>query len=461
MAKEYGMRKALITVVCLCLLAPGAKAQTASDDAEMNWPQWRGPTGTGVAPHGDPPVEWSESKNVRWKVEIPGRGHATPIVWGDRIYVQTAVQTDQKVEPKESSEQPPPQQGRGERRGRNWMGSVPPTHIHKFVILALDRRTGKTVWERTLCEELPHEGGHRDASQASNSPATDGQHIIACFGSRGLYGLDMQGQVLWQHRFGPMQTRMGFGEGSSPRLYGDTAVVNWDHEGQSFVVALDKQTGEQRWKVDRDERTSWATPLVVTVDGKPQVVTSATNRIRSYDLRSGSLLWECGGMTGNVVPSPVCGHGLIYCASGFRGSALLAIRYGDAKADITDSPAVAWVYGGKGAPYVPSPLLYGDALYFLQENREVLSCVDAKSGQPHYARQRLEGLKGVYASPVGAKGRVYVVGRNGKTAVIQHGPELKLLATNALDDSFTASPAIVGDELFLRGDRHLYCIAAD
>jgi outer membrane protein assembly factor BamB len=339
------------------------------------------------------------------------------------------------------------------------MGSVTPTHLHKFIILALDRRTGGVLWQRDLCEQLPHEGGHRDAGQASNSPVTDGKHIIAYFGSRGLYCLDMRGQVIWEKDFGKMETRMGFGEGSSPTLHGDTVIVNWDHEGQSFIVALDKKTGKQRWKVNRDERTSWATPLVVEHDGKPQVVVSATGLIRSYDLNTGELLWQCGGMTRNVIPSPVCGNNLIYAMSGFRGSALLAIRYADAKGDITDAPAVAWKYDGRGTPYVPSPLLYGDTLYFLDTNRAILSCVEAASGKPYYAKQRLEGMQGVYASPVGASNRVYITGRDGKTAVIKRSSEYELLATNTLDDSFTASPAIVGSEIYLRGHKHLYCIA--
>lgn len=455
------MRLALCGLACTCVLVPLANAQPSSGTQGRNWPQWRGPAGTGVAPHANPPVEWSESNNIRWKVKLPGHGHASPIVWGDRVYVQTAINTEKKVEPQEPATQPAEPEGQRDRRGGNRMSRATPTHIHKFLIIAIDRGTGDVVWQQVLCEALPHEGGHPAASQASNSPVTDGEHIIAYFGSRGLYCLDMQGQVLWEKHFGPMQTIRGFGEGSSPALHGDTVVVNWDHEGQSFIVAFDKRTGEQRWKVDRDERTSWATPLVVTADGSPQVITSATNGIRSYDLKTGELRWQCGGMTRNVIPSPVCGNGLTYCTSGFRGSALLAIRHTQARGDITGSDAIAWVYDGKGTPYVPSPLLYGDKLYFLQENREVLSCVDAERGQPHYSRQRLEGLGGVFASPVGASDRVYVVGREGKTAVIQHGPEYKLLATNVLDDSFTASPAIVANEIFLRGLAHLYCIAAD
>ncbi len=443
-----------VSVFLLSNLAQGAGP---THEAQEYWPQWRGPMASGVAPHSRPPLEWSETKNVRWKIRIPGRGNATPIVWGDAVYVQTAVKTDKKVDPKQPAEKPAPQR-RG-RHGRNWMGTEQPTHVHEFTILALERRTGQTLWKNTLCEELPHEGGHRDGSQASNSPVTDGEHLIAYFGSRGLYCLDMQGKVIWTKDFGEMQTRNSFGEGSSPVLYGDTVVVTWDHEGQSFVIALDKKTGKQRWKVDRDERTSWATPVVVVVDGKPQVVTSASGLIRSYDLHTGEALWRCGGMTLNVIPSPVVGNGLVYTMSGFRGNAIRAIRYADAKGDITESATVAWKYDGKGTPYVPSPLLYGDTLYFMDNNRAILSCFDAKTGKEHYLKQRLPEMQGVYASPVGAADRVYVMGRDGKTAVVKHGRAFELLATNSLDDSFTASPAIAGNEIYLHGREYLYCIA--
>jgi len=341
------------------------------------------------------------------------------------------------------------------------MGTVQPTEIHKFILLAIDRRTGKTVWQQTLCEELPHERLHRDASQASNSPITDGKHIFAYFGSRGLYCLDMQGKVIWEKRLGKMVTRNSFGEGSSPALHDDTIVLTWDHEGQSFIVALDKNTGEQRWKVDRDEPSSWATPIVVVAGGKPQVVTSATNLIRSYDLETGKLVWQCAGMTTNVIPSPVAGNGLIYAMSGYRGSAVRVIRYADAKGDVADSAAVAWKYDGPGTPYAPSPLLYGDTLYFLDGNRSVLSGFDAKTGKAHYTKKRLGRMTGGYVSPVGASDRVYILDRGGKTAVIKRGPEFKLLATNKLDDRFTASPVIVGSEIYLRGRKYLYCVAQD
>ncbi len=456
------MKSATIVLVCVGYFAVFVRAAGPSTDAKKYWPQWRGPTASGASDQGRPPLEWSESDNVRWKVPIPGRGHATPIIWGDRIYVQTAVKTDREVAIKPPAEKPPDQKpGRRRRGGHNWMGSAEPTHIHAFTMLALDRHTGKTVWTSTLCEELPHESGHRDASHASNSPVTDGEHIFAHFGSRGLYCLDLEGKIVWKKNFGKMQTRRSFGEGSSPVLHGNTVIVNWDHEGQSFIVALDKKTGKERWKVDRDEPTSWATPLIVEVDGKPQVVTSATNLIRSYDLDTGNLIWQCGGMTLNVIPSPVSGSGLLYVTSGFRGNILQAIRYAEAKGDITDSAVVAWKYDGKGTPYVPSPLLYGDVLYLLDHNRAMLSCFDAKTGKQHYIKKRLGGLEGAYASPVGAADRVYVVSRGGKTAVVSHGPTFGLLATNTLDDDFAASPAIAGDAIYLRGDKYLYCIAED
>ncbi len=459
------MRTSLIAMVCCCMFALTATGEGPSDGRDLNWAQWRGPDATGTAPHGNPPVEWSESKNIRWKVEIPGLGHATPIVWGDRVYVQTAVKTDKEVKQDKPAEpQEPREEGRRGRRGRRGhpgMGGGAPTHVYQFALIALDRRTGKVVWQKTLCEEVPHEGGHQDASQASASPVTDGTHIIAHFGSRGLYCLDMAGDIVWKKELGQMQTRREFGEGSSPALFGDTVVVVWDHEGQSFIVALDKATGKQKWKADRDEVTSWATPLIVTVDGKPQVIASATDRIRSYDLKTGKVLWQCGGMTTNAIPSPVHDSRHVYATSGFRGSALLAIRYADATGDITDSATVAWSYDGKGTPYVPSAVLHKGSLYFLDTNKAMLSCVDAATGKAHYAKQRLEGLQGVYASPVAASGRVYIAGRGGKAAVVGHGNEFKLLATNELDEGFSASPAIAGDELYLRGRSHLYCIAAD
>ena len=449
---EESMRSIATSALLVIFWTSIGFAEAPGSGADSNWGQWRGPQANGVAPHGNPPIQWSESKNVRWKVELPGSGLAAPIVWGDRVYIQTVIKTDKKVEPAEKAESDDasPRSRRGRRSA--------PTNVHKFVIMALDRQTGKTVWSHTVREAVPHEAGHPDASQASGSPITDGKHLFAHFGSRGLYCFDMQGKLIWEKDFGLMTTRRGFGEGSSPVLHGDTIVVNWDHEGDSFIVALDKNTGAERWRKSRDEVTSWSTPLILQSDKASQVVVTATNSVRAYDLATGDVVWHCSGLGANCIPSPVADAGQIYAMSGYQKGALLAIRYPGAKGDVTDSAAIAWSIN-RGTPYVPSPALYGEVLYFLERSKAILSCYDTRTGKAHYTNQRLEGLTGVYASPVAAADRVYIVGRNGTTQVLKHGPKYQVLATNKLDDEFDSSPAIAGDELYLRGRTHLYCIA--
>lgn len=415
---------------------------------ETYWPQWRGPTGNGVAPHADPPTEWSETENVAWKIELPGRGSSTPVVWGDRLYVTTAIPVGDG--PARADAADPPGAGQGPPR------VVPATRAQRFTVLAIERETGKTVWQTVVREELPHEGTHVAGTFASASPITDGERLWAFFGSRGLYCLDLEGRVLWERDFGDMQTHLSFGEGASPALDGDVIVVPWDHSGDSFIVALDKRSGNELWRAERDELTAWATPLVVEHEGAAQVVTSATNRVRSYELTTGKLLWQSSGMTRNVIPSPVAAAGLVYVASGFRGSALQAIRLGAARGDIDGTEAIVWAMD-RDTPYTPSPVLYRGTLYFLKVNSNILSAVDAASGTVHY-QERLEGLGDVFSSPVAAAGRVYVTDRRGRTAVLADGPSLKILAVNALDDEFDASAAIVGDEIYLRG-RNLYRIS--
>jgi outer membrane protein assembly factor BamB len=442
------MKKSATLIGCM-LVATGLylQAQNASD-IEKNWHQWRGPYMTGVSPNGDPPTQWSETKNVKWKIAIPGKGHATPIIWEDKIFILNAVETDKEGQAQAQVSEP--QHGRG-------MPTTRTTKIHKFVVLAVNRNDGKILWQKTVTEETPQEGRHEFGSWASHSPVTDGEHIYAYFGSRGLYCLDMEGNVKWERDFGQLSKRMNFGEGSSPALYEDKIIVTWDHEGQSFIVAVDKKTGKDIWRVDRDEGTSWATPYVVEVDGKPQVVTCATKLIRSYDLETGELIWECSGMTQNAIPMPVAADGILYAMTGFRGNALLAIRLDKAKGNITDSDAIVWKHG-KDTPYTPSPLLNGNYLYFLRGNSGILSCFDAKTGKPYYTAQRLEGMGNIFASLFGAKDRIYITGQKGTFYVVKQGPEFAILGKNTLDDNFNASPVAVGKQLFLRGYKNLYCI---
>jgi outer membrane protein assembly factor BamB len=414
-------------------LTAAAQKPATSAAAQRFWPEWRGPQRTGVSASAQPPTEWSETKNVRWKIELPGRGSASPIVWGDRLYVLTAVPADRAAGAK---------------------------GLHRFVVMAINRADGKVAWQHTAREELPHEGTHQEfGTLASPSALTDGEHLIASFESRGLYAYDLAGKPIWQKDLGDKRMRNEFGEGSTPAIYKDKLFVVWDHQGESFIAALNKRTGAEIWRTKRDEIDSWATPLVVETGGRAQVVTGAMRGVRAYDTETGEVVWQTSGLTMNPIPSPVAADGLVILMSGFRGNSLKAIRFGEAKGDITGTPAIAWTLD-RDTPYVPSPLLYDGILYFLKSNNALMSALDAKTGKPHYQAQRIAELPGnVFASPVGAAGRVYVLGQDGTTVVLKHGPALETLATNKLDDRFDASPALVEREIYLRGYKSLYRIS--
>jgi outer membrane protein assembly factor BamB len=399
-----------------------------------------------VAPQANPPTQWSETNNVRWKIPLPGKAHASPIVFGDVVYVLAAVPVGEPQKPVFDD-------------APGVHDSVPVTHRHQFVALAISRKDGAVIWKKVLREEWPHEGGHETGSLASSSPTTDGEYLYVNFGSRGLYCLDMKGEVKWSKDLGKMHTLHAHGEGSSPVLYGDSLIVCWDQEKDSFLYAFDKRTGKQLWKVPRDEKTAWSTPLVVEHEGKPQIIVSATKRVRGYDLATGALLWECAGLTDNVVSSPVYTDGVLISGNSYYSQAMLAIRLAGAKGDITDKSNVLWRLN-RMTPYVSSPLLYDDTLYFLRHNQNILSRLEPVTGKPRGESLRLDGITDfIFASPVGAAGRIYVTGRDGITVVLRHDRENATLAVNRLSDSFSASPALVDRELYLRGERFLYCIA--
>jgi len=436
-------RIALI-VTCVAGLTISTASMSAAPDplSERFWPQWRGPYANGVSKHADPPIEWSETKNVRWKVEIPGRGSASPVVWGDRLFLLSAIPIS-LARPAAHLPQ----------------GGVQPRNRHRFVVLAIDRKTGKTIWERTAREELPHEATHQDnGTYASSSAITDGRRVFAWFESQGMYVYDMDGTLLWSKDLGDKKMRSEFGEGSTPVLYNNRLVIVWDHQGRSFIVSLDAENGQELWRVNRDEIDTWATPLVVEHDGRAQVIAPAMNKVRSYDFETGEIIWESPGVTMNPIPSPVFGDGMVFVMSGFRGNNLKAIRLAGAQGDLSKSNAIVWSLD-RDTPYVPSPLLYDGILYFLKTNSAILSAFDAKTGTPHYRLQRLDGLSEVFASPVGAKGRVYLPSREGVTLVIKHGPAFEVVAKNKLDDGFDASPALVDRDIYLRGYEHLYAIS--
>jgi outer membrane protein assembly factor BamB len=443
------MKKIAGVMFCLWLLVPSFRAADPGVERYDNWHHWRGPQANGTAPKGDPPITWDDKKNIKWKAPLPGRGSATPIIWGDQVFVLTTIKTDRTVDP---TTLPAPDPRFDKRTNR-------PTNYYRFVVLSFDRTTGKLRWERTATEQVPHEGHHPTHSYAAGSPTTDGRFLYVSFGSRGTYCYDLEGRLQWQRDLGQLNTRLGWGEAVTPVVHGDSLLLNWDQEAGSALLCLDARTGQTKWKANRDEKTTWNTPLVVEYSGVTQVIVNGTKRVRSYDLASGKLLWECGGMTVNPIPSPVAAGGVVYCVSGYQGAAAFALPLG-ATGDVTDSDKLLWKCD-RGTPYVPSPLLVGDRLYFTQSNNAFLTSLDVTTGKPVLDSVRLPGLRGFYASPVAAGGRIYLVDRAGTTLVLKQGDKLEVLATNRLGDPVDASPAVVGKQLFLRGEKYLYCIEAE
>lgn len=397
-----------------------------------NWAHWRGPTGNGVAPEAQPPVEWSSTKNVAWKTPIPGKGSGSPVVWENKIFVTSAVNT-----------------GRASQRSE-----LPEL---AFKLFCFDRNTGKQLWEQTAIVATPHEGTHSTNGFASASPCTDGERVYAHFGSRGLYCYSIDGDLIWSREdLGKMSTRNGFGEGSSPTLTGEKIIVPWDHEGQSYIAALNKLTGKTIWKTVRDEPTCWSTPLIIEVDGQKQIIANGQNYARSYDLETGKELWRCGGQTERPAASPLFENGIVYIGSGHRGSFLGAFDP-RGKGDIGRSKSVLWTID-RDTPDIASPLLSSGRIYFHKGKTGLLSCVDSKTGKPFYTASRINGLRSIYASPVAAGGHIYLTDRDGTTVVIKDAPELEVVATNQVGEGVDATPAPVDDQLFIRGEKHLFCI---
>ena len=414
-------------------------------DPAKQWAQWRGPSLDGTSKTANPPLHWDAAKNIAWKTPLPGRGSATPIVWGDKVFVTTAINTGQKAAEEDI---PKPDPRFAEKR------TEAPDTYHRFVVLALDRRSGKVLWETKCAEKVPHEGHHTTHSYAAGSPVTNGKKLIVSFGSFGIYCLDLDGNMLWEKQLGRQETRRGWGEAVTPALYNNRIYVTWDHEGASFFTALDATDGKPLWKVERDEPSSWATPLVLEHQGKTQVITPGTNQVRSYDAETGELIWHHAGLTVNCIPSPLQYKDTVVVMSGYRGSVATAIPL-DATNDATEK--TLWKLT-RGTPYVPSPLLVEGRLYFLQSNNNILTSIDASTGELLIDRKRLDALHNIYASPVAAAGRIYLTDRDGTTVVIKQGDELEVLATNKLGEPVDASPALAGNQLFLRSDKHIWCV---
>lgn len=434
-ARHSSLSRAFIAVALLLAHA---------DQGMSEWPQWRGPLGTGVAPNSNPPTEWDSENNHRWKTKIDGEGHSTPIVSDDLIFVTTAVPIGPALAPRASG-----------RPGAHDNRMV--TSMYEFQAWAIDLKTGAVQWKKTLTRAIPLEGGHNTASLASASPVTDGERFFAYFGSHGLYCLNREGEVLWKKDLGKMHTKHGHGEGASPALHGNTIVVNWDHEGDSFLAAFNTSNGLQRWRVERNEVTSWSTPVITTVDGEPQVIVCGTDKIRGYRLLNGQVIWECGGMSANIVATPLVSDGILYAGSSYEKRILMAIRLAEAQGDITDTEHVLWSRF-RGTPYVPSPLIYKDALYFLTHYQNVLTRINAKTGTDSPGAFRLGPLTNIYASPVAANGNLYITDLDGQTLVMTATEIPRALSLNPIGEPVSASLAVVGSLILIRGAEHLHCI---
>ena len=452
-----------ICILLTAVLVSGDSYAASSDSVAINWPNWRGPDYSGAAKTGNPPTTWSETENIKWKVEVPGDSMSTPIVWDNKIIFLTAIEVEASAAAADRNIVVTPVAfGRnrgGNRGGRSGFGGGGggQQSEYKFDVVCMDRETGKIIWQKTAIQATPHEGKHNTGSYAANSAVTDGKNIWVGFGSRGVYCYDMDGNKIWDRDLGKLRILMGFGEGSSVALAGNALIVLMDQEDQSVIYALNKDTGDILWQKNRDEGTSWATPLPVEVDGKLQVVTSATNQVRSYDVETGDLVWYCTGQTRNVIPSPVKGFGMAIITSGFGGNKIQAIELGHT-GNLDGTDAIKWQTSSRTTPYVPSPLLYGDKFYVLFNNNAVLSCYDAKTGKPHFESKNLTGAGGYYAAPTGAGEKVYLASQNGVTVVVKNSETFEILASNKLDDKFDASPVVVGDELILKGHEYIYCI---
>ena len=506
-------RSSIIAIVALF----GAMLPVQAGD----WSRWRGPSNSGMA-EGSAPLTWSATENIKWTAEIPGRGHSTPVIWGDRLFLTTAVPTESTAAAggarpgghsgrRGQGAAGPGQRGGGGRPGAGPRGQLTPEMRqrlmeitggkdpaeltpeerrdamrklrgqggpppgtgrarpgggetgqaeHRFLVLAFDRMTGEKLWEQNPVTARPHEGYHRQyGSFASNAPVTDGERLFAFFGSRGIFAYDLDGNLLWKKDYGvQMEMILAFGEGIAPAIYGNTLVLVFDHQGQSFISALDARTGEERWRRDRDERSNWAQPLITEFGGRNEVIVSAPTKIRSYDLATGELIWECAGLGPNTIPAVVRDGDIVYAMSGYRDPNLLAIRLGGT-GDLTDSDFIVWT-NQRGNSYTASPVIHDSTLYFVTDNG-MLSAFDAKTGKPHYQQQRLPEPYSLKASPVGADGRLYIATEQGDVVVVKMGPTYKVLATNTIEDEFfIGSPVIVDGVIYLRGQNKLYAISA-
>ncbi len=419
----------------------------ASPDVTVNWPQWRGPNSSGVAPDKNLPTEWSNSKNVAWKTAIPGKGYSSPIVWGNRIFLTTAIQGDLI-----------PGRAKGKTHKLDGEDFVHPDaanwdHIQNIKLLSLDAQSGKILWERTIIDGPMFDSSHSSGSYASLTPVTDGKYVYSYFGTDGLFAHDFDGRQIWKFEPGPCGT-VGVGYGASPAISGNMILLQCDDDNGEYsaVIGVDKRTGKEAWRTKRPVTAGWSSPIVVG----NQLLASGNEFVISYDTATGKELWRAKGLESNAVPTPVWKDDMVYFSSGQPVKITLAIRMGGS-GDITDTPNMVWKHA-RGTGYTPSNIVYGDFLYLISD-KGILSCLDAMTGAVKYDNGRVPVPSRFSASPVAYDGKLFITSEDGDTHVIAAGPEHKVLRTNSLDEPVMASPAIAGGGVYIRGVRNLYKIS--
>jgi outer membrane protein assembly factor BamB len=418
-----------------------------------NWPSFRGPSASGVSDGQDLPTEWdvASSRNVRWTRELPGVGHSSPIVWGDRIFVTTAVAAEA------------PKLVLGDKGDTEPVADRGPV---SWRLLCLDATTGEILWDREAYRGSPRAMRHVKASQANATPTTDGKTVVALFGSEGLAAFDRDGKPLWRVDLGVLDPgllddpKSQWGHGSSPVIFEDLAIVQVDRHSGSFLAAYDLATGRQTWKVSREERPVWATPTLHVVDGRPELVVVGGVHVRGYDPRTGEERWRFKDVAEVKTPTPFVSHGLVIFAGGYRGRPLFAIREG-AKGDVSvaddarSGPFLAW-RSEPGGPYTTTPVAYRDLLYMVRDEG-ILGVYDVETGALVY-RERTGTTHS--SSPIASDGKVYVAGEEGQILVLRAGRTFDVLARNEMGETVFATPAIANGAMFVRTGGHLYSIGA-
>jgi outer membrane protein assembly factor BamB len=418
-----------------------------------DWPQWRGPGGQGVSNEAGVPTTWTPSTNIAWKAAVEGRGHSSPIVARGRIFLTTSVKGDQVP-----GRKAPVHLGFDRKPGYVHPDSVDVDFKHALKVIAIDAASGKLVWTHTPYDGVMADDRHRKNTYASSTMATDGTLVYAFFESAGVYAYDFDGRLKWQRSLGDI-IKAGLGPGSSPIIFDGLLILQCDQEmgDGSFIVALDRFTGAEVWRVNRTTRRSWATPIVVRTTARAELITAAAEVTIAYDPATGRELWRANGVDSHPIPSFVAGHGLVFATAGSQAKRALAIRLGGS-GDLTNTPSVVWRHN-KGTAYVPSPILHGQYLYLMTDTG-ILTCLDAVTGMVAYEGGRVPVPATFTASLVAAGEHLLMTSEDGDTFVVRAGPRHEVIRTNSVGEPVYASPAISDGRIYIRGERHLFAIGA-